>query len=285
MGSGLILKPGSLTTVQDHGRVGSAYFAIPRSGVMDRTSAQNANLLVGNNKDAPILECTLKGPTIQFDSAVDIALTGADMSWKINGENISLNKSYALSTGDILSTGYAKGPLRSYLAIRGQLDTIFHFASCASYPAAALGHNYGQPLAKGDRIQWDENPESTVTKSPIDEANLPQSIIIYKGPEYSLLTPDSKQILNQQAFKVGPDSNRMGARLIGEKMEVTSVIKDSVPVLPGFIQLPPSGQPIVVLQDGQTTGGYPRIAFLKSEEINAFNRLPLGQPFSFILME
>ena len=284
MGSGLIIKAGSLTLIQDLGRKGSAYYAIPCSGVMDKQAASIANTLVDNPIKAPVIECTLQGPTISFENAVSIAITGADMQWKINEERIALNIPHQLISGDILSSGYARGQLRAYIAIKGNIVSDFHFDSCASYTSAALGHNQGQPLSKGDYIRW-TTPSKTIHSNPqLADLEIPQQININKGPEFHFLTKASSQALLQSEFKVGPDSNRMGARLIGKKIELSQILVDSVPVLPGFIQLPPNGQPIVVLQDGQTTGGYPRIAYLNSAELNSFNRLPIGQPFRFNLL-
>ena len=285
MGSGLILKPGSQTTIQDFGRVGSAFYAIPRSGVMDQLTASMANNLIGNTPNAPVLECTLRGPTIEFESPVTIAITGADMHWKINGEKIPLNSKHNLKTGDILSSAYARDQLRSYVAIRGQIETTYHFGSCSSYASAGLGHNQGKAFAKGDYLKWSEVIDNGLPNTILSETNPPEVIAINKGPEYNYLTAESQNILTQKEFKLGPNSNRMGARLLGEKLSLHNILNESVPVLPGFIQLPPSGYPIVVLQEGQTTGGYPRIAYLNSKDLYSFNRLPIGQPFSFNLFE
>ncbi len=283
MGNCLILKPGALTTLQDNGRIGYAHYAVPRSGVMNPYAAQKAQQLVGNNLDWPILECTLKGPTLKFESATSIALTGGDMRWKLNGESIERDTTIKVQVNDLLSSGFTKDQPRSYLAIMGQIETTYHYNSCSTYRPAKLGHNHGQPLAKGDLINWKAANTQGVPKPQVVAETTTNNISIHKGPEYNLLSEKSMHLLISEPYKIGPDSNRMGARLIGPELNSAS-IKNSVPVLPGFIQLTPSGQPIIILQDGQTTGGYPRIAYIKPKDLSALNRIPIGQPFRFHLV-
>jgi biotin-dependent carboxylase-like uncharacterized protein len=283
MGSCILLQPGALTTLQDNGRSGYAQYAIPSGGVMDVVAAHKAQQLVGNDPDWPIVECTLKGPKIKFESETKIALTGGDMQWKLNGKLVERNAVINVQANDILSSGFTKDQPRSYLAISGKITTRYHYNSCSTYGPAQLGHKQGQALAAGDRIEWVESHMDVTNQSLVDQNLSTEYIHLHRGPEYNLLSEESKQLLVSEQYKVGPDSNRMGARLLGPKL-ISGTIKKSVPVLPGFMQLPPSGFPIVVLQDGQTTGGYPRIAFLKSQELYIFNRLPIGQLFRFQLV-
>lgn len=268
-----ILHPGLMTSIQDLGRKGLAYYAIPKSGVMDRNAARIALLLLKKGEDSPLLECTSIAPQIRFNAATRIALTGADFNWQINNSPVSLNQEIVIKKGDLLTGKATKDKLRGYIAFAGELVLQKTYNSYSTYTNAKLGGHEGRLLKKGDIIEWQD--------LAFDERIVP----IRQGPEYNFLTEKGKFDLTNKQFKIGADSNRMGVRLLGEKIESTSYqLNNSAPVLPGFIQLPPNGLPIVVLQDGQTTGGYPRIAYIPGEKIPAFNQIPIGEEFKFVWM-
>lgn len=278
-----ILKSGLWTSIQDLGRTGYAYYAIPPSGVMDSEAASLALSLVNLDLDMPLIECTMTAPSILFNDDTTIALTGANMKWCINNSEVPLYKPLHIKSGDILSGKIGQENLRSYIAIKGQIKSEKHFDSCSSYKAAQLGFNHGLPLQKNQIIEWTNVDTESLNIELEPQAKQSNEIILHQGPEYNLLSEVSKQLLTNQKFHISSQSNRMGARLKGGKLQVTSKLKDSVPVLPGFVQLPPSGEPIVILQDGQTTGGYPRIAYMKQEQLNQFNQIPFNREFKFIL--
>lgn len=282
MPSCTFIKPGLFTTIQDQGRTGLAYYAIPRSGVMDSNAADRANTLVGNELTASLIETTMIGPTILFHSATTIALTGADMQWKINDQPVSINRSLYIQAGEVLKSGSARTGIRSYLAIQGKIMAKESYGSCSTYSYAKLGHNEGQALKKGEELRWEVIAESYM-EIELSSAPIPRRFQIFCGPEYDLLADEAKAQLVDREFMITPDSNRMGARLAGPQLMLTAGLEKSVAVLPGFIQLPMSGQPIVILQDGQTTGGYPRIAYMRKEELSLFNQLAFKVPFKFYL--
>lgn len=273
MGSFEVIKPGLLTTVQDFGRKGLAYFAIPSSGVMDKNAARIGQLILGKGEDWPIIECTSIAPTIQFNGSTRIVITGSDFNWKINGEEVMVNISQKVKKGDILKGDFAKNGLRGYICLDHLLDIEQVYNSYSTYTNAKLGGYQGRIFKKGDDIKWKE------VKA---ESSKVRFVLIHQGPEFDFLTDESKKALTQNIYKVGTDSNRMGIRLQGPVLKSAIYqLENSLPVLPGFIQLPPSGLPIIILQDGQISGGYPRIAYVPEFELSQLNQIPLGESFRF----
>ena len=269
-----IIWPGLMTSIQDLGRSGLSHFAIPPSGVMDRNSALLANRLLQNPDNYPLIENTLLGGSFEVLNRIQIAITGADMTWVVNGYPIQLNRVYTLEKGDLLEGSRVVEGFRSYIGVSGKLlgNEVYGSVSYLSY--AGIGNLDGSPLKKGDIIELTSGEKF---ESPlVSPTPLSNAILLEKGPEFDYLDQASQQRLYRQAFTISPKSNRMGAQLDGEPLVLTKTLKDSLPLYPGFVQLPSSGHPIVVLQDGQTTGGYPRIAYIKEEVLDRFNQIPIG---------
>lgn len=276
MGSFEIIKAGMMTSIQDLGRKGLAYFAIPTSGVMDKSAARIALLILHKNENSPLIECTSSAPEIKFNDETRIVITGADFNWKLNNEPINRNSILSVKKNDILKGNFSKDGLRGYIALDGDLEIEKVYDSFSTYTNAKLGGFQGRLLRKGDILKW-EYTNFVFSKNKI--------IPIKKGPEFNLLSEESMELLTSNIYKIGIDSNRMGVRLEGKKLNNTNFqLENSVPVLPGFIQLPPSGLPIIVLQDGQTTGGYPRIAYIQNKYLSELNQIPLGGGFQFQLV-
>lgn len=268
-----IIKPGLMTSIQDLGRKGLAFYAIPRSGVMDRNAAKIALLLLNEKEESPLIECTSLAPQILFKSPAQIAITGADFNWRINDEKVNRNTLLNVKKGDVLKGQFAKDGLRGYIAVKGKLKLDKVYDSFSTYTNARIGGLDGRLLKRGDVLKWTsvENKESDLQILPIKP-----------GPEFSYLSEKSKEELFTNIYKINPDSNRMGIRLDGSPLsDPLNPLENSVPVLPGFIQMPPSGLPIIVLQDGQTTGGYPRIAYVAEENLSTLNQIPLGGSLRF----
>lgn len=271
-----IIKPGLMTSIQDLGRKGLAYYAIPTSGVMDENAAKIALLLLNKKEESPLIECTAVAPHILFNNSTQIAITGANFNWTINGDPISQNTVIEINKGDLLKGNFAQQGFRGYIALSGELSLDRIYNSYATYVNARIGGHQGRLLKKGDVIVWEQ-----AKLNPFNNRIIP----IKKGPEFQFLSELSKYQLTANNYKIGTDSNRMGVRLVGPKLESTSYqLEYSLPVLPGFIQLPPSGLPIVVLQDGQTSGGYPRVAYIQERYLSRLNQIPLGGEFRFELV-
>ncbi|MBT8233903.1 MAG: biotin-dependent carboxyltransferase family protein [Saprospiraceae bacterium] len=284
MGKIKIDKPGMYSSIQDFGRIGYAYYAIPPSGVMDKGSAFLANKILGNPDNCPVLEMTIIPPQLTFLTDAVICLTGSNMNFKIN--NIICNNYQAIKVnkGDILNGNPSSGSHRSYLAVNGMFKTLKHYGSASTYSNAKLGGLSGTKLKQEDILEWNDTLSKNLTFEFTKEKHQIQAIQINKGPEFDWLPQESKVNLIESFFTIQTDSNRMGARLKGPNLEIQNKhINRSLPVLPGFIQLPPSGSPIVILQDGQTTGGYPRIAYIRQDELSKFNQIPISKPFQFAL--
>ena len=277
-----IIQGGIHTTIQDKGRHGLAHFAIPPSGYMDKQAADLANLLVGNAEGGAVIECALSGPTIRFEDEAVIALTGSEMQWTVDGVAVGMYQTLRIAKGSVLKSRYSKEGLYGYIAIAGSLSTTYDHGSCAAYAPARMGHLGGQALRKGDVIEW-ADPSKKQPTIKVAARSVSTEISIIPGPEYQLLSAEAKERLIQGTFTKSLQSNRMGARLVGQSLQTNGVLKGSVPVFPGMIQLPPSGEPIVVLQDGQTTGGYPRIGIITDEAVDDFCQIPFKKGFRFKL--
>lgn len=284
-----VISPGLYTSIQDMGRPGMAYYAIPRSGALDPESLRRANTILGKPADAAAIEMTILPPRLRFHSSAQICISGAGMRLTLDEKEIAYDTIYQLRAGALLGGRPAPdGGARAYLAIPGQPELPDHYGSFSSSENARLGFNQGRPLRKGMRLFWNEGINMEHEERPHPAEGMPgwkqDSIKIRKGPEYGLLDDASRKILETGVFCIHPDSNRMGARLTGPPLRLTDTLRFSVPVLPGFVQLTPSSQLIVLLNEAQTTGGYPRIAYLTDESRAAFAQIPLGKKFHFRLI-
>jgi antagonist of KipI len=266
-----IIKSGVMTSIQDLGRPGLNFYAIANSGAMDIHAAKIANLLLRKNETDPVIECTFIAPTILFSASTEIALSGADFGWKVNNKDVLMNQKLTINKGDVLQGGQSRNGMRAYIAVLGNLELEATFGSYSTQLNAGIGGFNGRLLKKGDVLKW-----TSVLKSKDGGFD------IYEGPEFDWLSENAKEAIYMNQYTVSSDTNRMGIRLIGEKLNTGNrTMTCSVPLLPGFIQLPPSGLPIIVLQDGQTTGGYPRIAYIKREELYRLNQVKIGEGIRF----
>ncbi len=275
------IKAGMFSSIQDGGRKGLSYYAIPPSGFMDRTSAQRANILVGNKKNAPLIEMTYIGGTFQFSEDAVIALTGANMQFEFDESPLKMNQTILVKKDSILKCKYAINGVRAYLAINGDWQIPKIYKSTSTYTYAQIGGLNGSALQKDDTIYI----QSQITSINIIQwkqsinYKIINKIPLQKGPEWYFLKNEDNL---QGEFSISPQSNRMGAILSGNKINID--ILDTFPsqaVFPGVVQCTPSGKLIVVLQDGQTTGGYPRVGIIPKKALDIFNQLRIGQGFRF----
>lgn len=230
-------------------------YGVTDSGPMDKFSAALANQLVGNSPDRSVIEITMAGPRIRFHIPVVIALTGADLSPEINGKPIKQNRKQLIRTGDVLSFGAPIYGARTYLAIGGALTTERESQSILPEKALQKGQFIG--------LHAPVNPgEGNTQVKPMEELFEGTEIEVRKGPEFASLPADAVDALVLSDYTISHDSNRMGIRLAGSAITVSQKEILTGPVIPGTVQLPPSGQPIVLMKDCQTTGGYPRILCL-----------------------
>jgi biotin-dependent carboxylase-like uncharacterized protein len=278
-----VVKPGALTTVQDLGRPGFAALGIPRSGAADRSSLKLANRLVGNAESAAALECTLIGPSLLFRDEALISITGAPVVARLNGEELALNSAFSVAPGGLLELATASAGLRSYIAVRGGIETQPVMGSLSSDLLSGLGP---APLKAGQLLESGE-PAGEVpaigvaaVAAPADEPLLH----VIRGPRDDWFADEAFELLTKSNWEVSSESNRSGARLVGP--ELPRVRHDqllSEGIAHGAIQVPASGQPIILLADHPTTGGYPVIAVVTSDDLDAAGQLRPGQKLRFAL--
>jgi biotin-dependent carboxylase-like uncharacterized protein len=259
-----VQEGGPLTTIQDAGRFGHLRVGIPTSGPMDREAFLLANRLVGNPDDAAVLECTLVGPRLELTDARLIAVTGADMSPTVNGAAIPMWEAVPLKAGDVLRLGPARAGVRGYVAVAGGLDTPRILGSRSSYVRGRLGGLGGRALRKGDRLPLGTPAPARPRRLRAGRApayGTEAEVAVTLGPQDDRFTAAGIAALLEGPYELLPQSDRMGARLKGPFIEHTrghDIVSDGVPM--GGIQVIGEGQPIVLLADRQSAGGYTKIA-------------------------
>lgn len=263
----LIKSPGLLTTIQDLGRTGYQGQGVTRSGAMDGPALRIANLLVNNPEEAPALEMVMQGAEIHFEQSHLIAITGSDFAPEIDNEPIPLWRPVLIKAGSTLKFKGSRTGRYCYLSLEGGFDIDKVLNSYSTYLRAGIGGFEGRSLRSEDRIICKESPKTPQKNAEypnwhLDVASfnclLENPIIrVMEGPEAELV---STEILYQNKLTVSQFSDRMGYRLeidpplIHEKEIISSAVSF------GTIQLPPNGQPLALMADSQTTGGYPRVA-------------------------
>lgn len=288
MGLVTVLDSGLFTTVQDYGRPGYRKYGIPTSGVMDVKSYELANWLVGNSEGSAVLEFTMRGGRLRFVTDAIIACTGASINPRINGVNIPMNRSVQVKGGSELEMGFASRGCRTYIAIQGRIKIDKIMESYSTYTLGKLGGFEGRTLEQGDELTWEELSkkfeEKEAPKKSIPYFSSKVTVRVMKGLEWDLINEETIQKFLESKFEVSSQSNRMGIRLKGVNLEAPSLEMKSSAVLPGIIQLPPSGEPIILMQDGQTIGGYPRIAKVLDEDLWRVGQIKTGDSLGFTLI-
>lgn len=278
-----IIKPGLLTTVQDLGRKGYQKEGIVVSGAMDAYSFQMANLLVGNDRNAPALEITYIGPVLKFLGDAQIAITGAKADVFLDGDEISLWKSHKIKKGQVLAFSPAIQGVRLYLAIGGGICVPKKLDSSSTYIAGKLGGYDGRKLEKGDILyrskKWVPRLERFLGRDLIPEWKQEQIIRVIKGPEFHYFTEKSINDFFQFTYEITNQADRMGYRLHGKPLkrkDGKNMVSEAVTF--GTVQVPDDGQPIVLMADRQTTGGYYRIANVISVDLPKLAQMaPFGK--------
>jgi len=281
----VIHDPGPLTTIQDLGRPGHLRVGIPESGPMDREAFVFANRLVGNQDGAAGLECTLGGPRVEFADERGVAVTGAEMPVTLNGATAPRWQTLRVRAGDILKLGFAKSGVRSYLAISGGIDTPPALGSRATYLRGQLGGLGGRALRRDDRLPL--GPPHTIRSGRVRADRIQDypgeaEVRVVLGPQDDRFTERGIAAFLEGPYEMSPQSDRMGARLKGPWIEHArghDIISDGIPL--GGIQVVGDGQPIVLLADRQSTGGYTKIATVCSFDLGRVAQVKPGQRLSF----
>lgn len=265
-----VLKPGLQTTVQDLGRYGFQRYGISPSGAMDAYSMKMANFLVGNSIEEAVLEATLIGPELEVLEDVSAAICGGNLSPKLDGHDLPMWKCLKFKKGQVLSFGKWKEGARAYISFAGGIDVPLVLGSKSTFINGKFGGYEGRALLEGDILNG--TPVTRVNRYihpdlvPKFEKELTVRVIL--GPHLEKFTHEALELFLSEEYTISPQSNRMGYQLNGPKLEHqggADIISEAVPF--GGIQVPASGQPIILMAERQTTGGYARIGTILSADL------------------
>jgi antagonist of KipI len=284
-----VLEPGPQTTVQDAGRTGQMRYGIPPSGPVDRMSFVLANRLVGNADGAAALEFTLMGPRLRAETPCTLAVTGADAPVTVNDAPAPTWTTLALEAGDVVKIGAARAGVRGYVAVAGGIDVPAVLGSRATYLRGRMGGVHGRALTRDDRLPLGR--ARTARRRTVPEAARPRwggetVLRVVLGPQADRFTNEGVVTFLDSAYEVLPQSDRMGARLNGPRIAHAGghdIISDGIAF--GAVQVPGDGQPIVLLVDRQSTGGYTKIATVCSFDIARVGQAKPGQRLRFTAVD
>ncbi|MES9759314.1 biotin-dependent carboxyltransferase family protein [Priestia megaterium] len=294
-----ILKPGLQTTVQDRGRIGYYEIGMPPSGAMDQYSFAIANLLVGNRENAAALEITYMGPELEFQQNAVIAITGGEIPPKINGMSVPQWSTLDVKAGDILSFDFVKSGARAYLAVKGGIDVPIIQDSRSTYTLCGIGGYEGRALKERDVLSIGIDYQGSVSKG----TTIPDSFIPKYGKHHEIrvvmglcsyrLMQESKDRFLSIEWTVTPEANRVGYRFKGERLHFiprdqpfgagsnpSNVVDLGYPI--GSIQVPDGIEPIALLNDAVTGGGYATIATIISTDLSRMAQVKTNDKVRFV---
>jgi len=289
-----LLEPGFLTTIQDGGRVGWARYGVPPSGPMDVVAFRAANALVGNDPGAAALEITLTGPTMHIGQECLIAVCGAAFDLWVGTLPTPTWHAVYVRPGQTVTFGARRSGMRAYFAISGGIALPLFLGSQATYLKGRFGGKAGRTLQGGDQLPvdpahhrefvaragraWPRHQRPPYTPAP--------TLRVILGPQEDYFSPDAIATLLHSAYTITSASDRMGYRLKGHSIThcgPTGIASDGI--VTGSIQIPPDGQPIVMMVDHQTTGGYPKIATVIQPDLPLLAQCLAGDAIKFSLIE
>ena len=281
-----IIRAGVNTTFQDQGRSNLYHIGIPFSGAMDNRNYSLANKLTGNKLTSPVIEFAYQGPHLKYTGEkINIAVTG-DVVFKIikSGTEIDGNcyESYQIESGDQINLISTNKSVYGYLAIGGGLDLKLQWNSCSINTKANIGSNDGKKLENGQKINiLNINSDQSKRKTNYINSKV-ENIRVIKGPNFDYFSEEGKKIFFEKEFTVSKLSDRMGMRLEGSKIEniVNTNIK-SEGLIKGVIQVPADGNPIIMLSDHGTVGGYPKIGIVASVDYDRLVQISPGSKVKF----
>ncbi|WP_199103626.1 biotin-dependent carboxyltransferase family protein [Aquitalea sp. ASV11] len=293
-----VIKPGLATSVQDAGRNGHYHLGIPPSGALDQYSFRAANLLLGNPETTAVLECTLLGPQLQFGVDCRIAVCGADMLPLINGQPQATNQILSIATGDMLDFRPATAGVRAYLAVSGGIDVPEVLGSRSTYTLGTLGGYQGRCLQAGDMLILGRSTAVAPAGRSLPPAlrrPLPRqaTVRVLPGLYDHRLTAQSAERFYQETWTVASESDRIGYRLkggsplqfrpreapFGAGADPSNIVDAGYPV--GSIQIPAGKEPIILLRDAVSGGGYAMLGTVISADLDVVGQLPPNQRLAF----
>ena len=290
----VVQKPGLLASVQDLGRHGHRQLGICPGGALDVLALTLANRLVGNVDGAAGLELTMGGCEVRFETDTRIALAGDDFGAQLDGVPLWPCWSVPVAAGQVLkltganAAGAKKAGLRSWLAVAGGIDVAPVLGSRSTDLKAGFGGHEGRALRKGDKLPLGASRLDAAQRARkpfglrgpdwgAEEADAAIALRVLPGPEFEQFTLAAREVLWGERWRITSQSNRMGSRLAGTELRrkrAGDMLSSGV--IPGTIQVPPSGQPIILMGDAQTTGGYPRIGVVIRADLWKLAQAPLN---------
>ena len=293
-----VIAPGLATTVQDLGRPGYYHLGIPLSGGMDRFSLRAANMLVGNDEGAAVLEAVFMGPTLAFGEDTTVAVTGADIPVLVDGNEQGGWTSFAVRKGQTLSFGYLKSGARLYIAVAGGIDVPPALGSRSTYTIGALGGFKGRAIAAGDELPVGAGRGAaagrTVAESLRRRPGQPAELRVLPGLYWHRITAESGRRFFADTWKVAPEADRMGYRFRGGKSldfvpneqpfgagsDPSNIVDACYPY--GSIQVPGGTEPIVLHRDAVSGGGYFMLGTVVSADMDLIGQLQPHTPTRFV---
>jgi biotin-dependent carboxylase-like uncharacterized protein len=297
-----VLSPGLSTTVQDLGRPGYYHIGIPISGGMDRFALRCANLLVGNDEGAAVLEAVFLGPQLEFTSATIVAVAGAELPPKLNGEARDTWTSFAVKAGDSVSFDFLKQGARAYIAVAGGIDVPVVLGSRSTYTLGALGGHLGRKLQQGDLLPIGEatqaiKPGRSIPAHLRRPGSNPAELRMMPGLYWHRITPEAGERFLQDTWKVAPEADRIGYRFRGGKplqfvdrkqpfgagSDPSNIVDACYPY--GSIQVPGGTEPIVLHRDAVSGGGYFMVGTVISADMDLIGQLQPHMPARFVAID
>jgi len=281
-----ILRAGINSTFQDLGRKNFYHIGIPFSGAMDNRNYLLANKLTGNDINHPVIEFAYQGPQLKYHGdKINIAITG-DVSFKIKKGNNFINgecyQSFILENNDELDIISTNKSVYGYLAINGKFDLKFQWSSCSTNTKAKIGSNNGEKLTVNQKIYIKDINQNFGNKKLNYINTKIENIRVIKGTNFNYFSEESKKMFFKNEFKVSKLSDRMGMRLEGKKIEnIVDTNIRSEGLIKGVVQVPADGNPIIMLSDHGTIGGYPKIGVVISADYDKLVQLTPGSPVKF----
>lgn len=296
-----VLNPGLSTTVQDLGRPGYFHLGIPIGGAMDNLALRAANLLVGNDEGAAGLEAVFVGPELEFTADALVAVTGADMPIKIDGQEQPSWTALKVKAGQVLSFGFLKAGARIYIAVSGGIDVPEALGSRSTYPIGALGGFNGRPIAKGDELPIGKGAAAREGRS-LPEAlrrrpGMPAELRVLPGLYWHRIVEDSHRSFFEDTWKVAPEADRMGYRFrggspmkfvereqpFGAGSDPSNIVDSCYPY--GSIQIPGGTEPIILHRDAVSGGGYFMVGTVVSADMDLIGQLQPNTPTRFVKVD
>jgi biotin-dependent carboxylase-like uncharacterized protein len=271
-------KTGFFTSIQDQGRFHYRHFGVPVSGAMDQTALNRANALLENDTDAAALEITMQGPEIEFTEPTFMVLSGAPLEASLQGEPLEMNRVYPVPAGAVLTCGHVLEGFRTYLSVRGGFLTEPILGSRSQYYPVTPQRS----LIKGSTLAYtactEFSPKLLKMSSPGYFKE--QDLRVLPGPDFDLLTENQVQQVFESEFSVSKQHDRMACQIDPPIDGISTNVITSA-TLPGTVQLTPAGTLIILMRDGQTTGGYPRILQLDARSLDLMGQKRFGDRIRF----